>query len=146
MPQGVIDILEVIEVQAQQSEPLPSTELLEASRHFLVEQMPVRQTREAVMHGQIRDLGFRLRRSVTSSWVATQPPPGMGLLVIDISRPCPDSTIQFTTIPFDNSAKRVAAYRLGSSFKLPIAALCSSSWMNEQPGFTTSRDKPYISM
>src|SRR3954467_12628787 len=60
MPQRVIDILEVIEVQAQKSEPLPATELLEASRDFLVEQMTVWQPRETVMHGQIRDLGFRL--------------------------------------------------------------------------------------
>src|SRR4029079_10156108 len=60
MPQGVVDILEVIEVQAQKSEPLPTTELLQAFGDFLVEQMTVWQTSETIMHGQIRNLGLRL--------------------------------------------------------------------------------------
>ena len=44
------------------------------------------------------------RRSVMSSWVATQPPFCMGQLVIEISRPSPVSTIQLLVFPVLKSA------------------------------------------
>jgi hypothetical protein len=79
MSERIVDVLELIEIEAQHREPLAATSTWVRAPH--------RRSRSSTRFGRSVSASCRAmwaifisarRRSVMSSWVATQPPPAMG--------------------------------------------------------------------
>ena len=84
------------------------------------------------------------RRSVTSSWVATQPPPGIGRLIEWMMRPSLAPTIHLDVSPPATLAMISLQYCAGSPVNNPVSLRCSMSRRSVQPGFTISGESLYI--
>ena len=83
------------------------------------------------------------RCSVTSSWVATQPPSGIGRLASAMKRPSCSRTLVMV-LPLAMLLSRSAMYWSMSPEKLPIRMRCSSSSRSDAPGRVTSGVRLYI--
>ena len=60
MSEGVVDLLEVVEIDPQPSHPgAKPPRTLELERDALVEGVAIRQTGQIVVHGHVRDSRFR---------------------------------------------------------------------------------------
>ncbi len=86
------------------------------------------------------------RRSVMSSWVATQPPSAIGRLMTATTRPLADLTSAVVVLPCAMAATSPCRYSSGSREKLPLAMRNSSRLASVRPGFTTSSGSWYRSM
>jgi hypothetical protein len=60
MPKRVVDILEIVEIKEQQSNPLPPpTSASQSNGHSVAKQGAVRQSCEGIVIGEELDLPFR---------------------------------------------------------------------------------------
>jgi len=87
------------------------------------------------------------QRSVTSSWVTTQPPPASGWLTTVMNRPSASSRV--TRVGLRSTIELISswAYCCGSVLKkVPAASRRSTSSRTVTPGFTLLAGRPYISM
>ena len=83
----VVDALEVVEVEAKHREALAALDALDLVLELFAQQRAVWQVGQRVMARHVRDSSSERWRSVTSSWVASQPPPAIGLLTTENARP-----------------------------------------------------------
>ena len=85
-----------------------------------------------------------LRRSVTSSWVVTQPPPGIGWLCARMKR-LSRSGASVARLAGREVALEVGVERSGSISSRPTSLRWRSSSISVQPGRTTCGESLYIS-
>ncbi len=83
----VIDALEVVEVEAKHRQALAALDALDLVVELFEQQRAVGRSVSASWRAMCAIRSSERWRSVTSSWVASQPPPARGLLTTEKARP-----------------------------------------------------------
>ena len=141
----VVDRLEIIEVEIEDRQPffVHGASSVSASRSWNSTRFG--RSVSASWCAMCAMIFSARRRSVMSSWVATQPPSGIGELTIAMVRPFGSSMLVLNVSPRAIRALRLATYSSGSPGKVPAAFRAPSRSCKTMPGLMSPGDRPYIS-